>query len=95
MTDQELIEGLTHESEPFKNFFRMLLVGKVAHANAMCGYEDTEFVEALDRMFDDPESLRSLSVEHRTSVKFAYSQAKAGWAGVTKSYLPDASVVKH
>lgn len=95
MTDQELIDGLARESEVFKNFFRVLLAVKVAHANAVCGFEDTEFVEALNRMFDDPDSLRNLSVEHRTAVKSAYLQAKAGWIGVTKSYLPDASVARH
>lgn len=95
MTDQELIEGLTHESEPFKDFFKGILAAKVAHANAVCGLEATEFVEALARMFKDPESLRNLSVEHRMAVKVAYTQAKAGWIGLTKSYLPDASVVKH
>ena len=95
MTDQDLIDSLAQEQEPFKDFFKGLLAAKVAHAKAVCGFEDTEFVEALALMFKDPESLRNLSEEHRMAVKVAYAQAKAGWIGVTKSYLPDASVVKH
>ena len=91
MTDQELIDGLALESEPFKNFFRVHLALKVNHANAVCGYGYPEFVAALNRMFDDPGSLRQLSVEHRMAVKSAYLQTKAIWEEVARE---QAAVVK-
>lgn len=74
------IDELLQESAEFLEFFRATLDEHIAQVSLQCGYTDRRFVAVIDRMFEDPDVLMTISVEHRVAISIAYAKARYAWA---------------
>lgn len=79
MTDTEIIDELNVATAQFRNFYRQILARQIEKTNAAVGYEDVEFVNAIEIVFTNADYMRSLSVEHRNALRMVYEGCKEAW----------------